>query len=260
MRLGDGISVDILLRFGADANRTDPEGLTPLHWAVVKGNVSCISKIVKSGSDLTKRNNQGVTPLELSKQLNSVHAFQRAMTTLGRFPDGRQKTTSLTTKNTKWAVFLIPTMMVYVALKTFDLLPWYTAGLLVIAELFGGHHVVSRVLTDGQPDVDGIKSPYLAGIVVASLLWVGYTWLTTLIGGACEPCMTVPHSLICVLFSSNIFSADDEPCLWHCIHPLLLQSCQSYHTRSWVRPTLRGYKPSQRCQSFQFCSLDLVHC
>lgn len=182
---GDGISVDLLIRFGADVNKPDPGGLTPLHWAVVKGNVICISKIVKAGSDLTRRNNEGVTPMELSKTLNSLHAFQRAMTSsLGRFPDGRLRSPLLSFKHAKWSVFLAPTLMLYLAFKTLDLFPWYTASLLMFAVVFGSHHVINRTLCEGHSTLQGMTSPYLAGIVAASLVWVGYVWLTTLASGA----------------------------------------------------------------------------
>ena len=34
---GDALSVDILLRWGADVKKRDKDGLTALHWAVVRG-------------------------------------------------------------------------------------------------------------------------------------------------------------------------------------------------------------------------------
>jgi palmitoyltransferase ZDHHC13/17 len=34
---GDALSVDVLLRWGADVKKHDKAGLTSLHWAVVRG-------------------------------------------------------------------------------------------------------------------------------------------------------------------------------------------------------------------------------
>ena len=34
---GDALSVDVLLRWGADVKKRDQAGLTALHWAVVRG-------------------------------------------------------------------------------------------------------------------------------------------------------------------------------------------------------------------------------
>lgn len=34
---GDALSVDALIRHGANVNKSDHAGLTPLHWATVRG-------------------------------------------------------------------------------------------------------------------------------------------------------------------------------------------------------------------------------
>jgi palmitoyltransferase ZDHHC13/17 len=36
---GDALSVDVLLRWGADVKKRDQAGLTALHWAVVRGHL-----------------------------------------------------------------------------------------------------------------------------------------------------------------------------------------------------------------------------
>ena len=86
---GDAISVELLLRFGADPNKADPDGLTALHWAVVKGNVGCITKVVEAGSDIWAKTKEGKTPMELARQLKSISAWQRSMSSLSREEDGR---------------------------------------------------------------------------------------------------------------------------------------------------------------------------
>lgn len=37
---GDALSVDVLLRWGADVKRRDTAGLSALHWAIVRGKIS----------------------------------------------------------------------------------------------------------------------------------------------------------------------------------------------------------------------------
>jgi len=196
---GDGISVDLMLKHGADPNKKDPGGLTALHvrinspdarfianmnvqWAVVKGNVNCIAKIIEAGADPSLKNNENQTPFELARQLNSVSAWQRAMQSISREPDGRIKARPLSEKNTTAAIMILPCVMLYVAFKTFTILPWYTALPVVAAEWFGLHHVVVRVLLDASASDDRIStSPYLAGVLGGSVICVGWTWLTTLV-------------------------------------------------------------------------------
>jgi hypothetical protein len=179
-----------LLKFGYNPNKQDPGGLSALHWAVVKGNVSCISKVVEAGGDVEIKTNEGQTPFELSKQLNSMPAWNRAMASVGRSPDGRPKKSPLSHRNTQFAVAVLPAMMLYLVFETFDILPWYTALPLAAAEFFGFHHVVTRVLLDtggrNSPGMDDriIKSPYLAGLLGGSVLWVGHGWVTKLTQGA----------------------------------------------------------------------------
>lgn len=51
----DALSVDLLVRHGADPNLTDDAGLTSLHWAVFRGNRVAIRRLVEKGADLEDR-------------------------------------------------------------------------------------------------------------------------------------------------------------------------------------------------------------
>jgi hypothetical protein len=191
---GDAISVELLLRFGYNPNKQDPGGLSALHWAVVKGNVGCISKVAEAGGDVEIKTNEGQTPFELSKQLSSIAAWNRAMASISRSPDGRPKKTPLSPRNTQLAVAILPCMVLYLVFKTFDILPWYTALPLAAAEFFGANHVITRVLLDAGGrhaagmDDKVIKSPYLSGLLGGSVLWVGFAWVTKLTSGASRRC------------------------------------------------------------------------
>ena len=85
---------------------------------------------------------------------------------------------------------------------TLTILPWYTGIILAMALFFGMHHVsmldlygrdvanedianceqiVTRVLLDKSNYTDSVaQSPYFAGIITASMVWVTYAWLRRL--------------------------------------------------------------------------------
>jgi palmitoyltransferase len=171
---GDGLSVDLLLKFGANANRPDPGGLTALHWAVVKGNVGCIAKVVEAGGDIWAKNAQGQTPLDLAKQLNSVAAWDRAMAQLGRESDGRLRSRPLSERNSRVAIFALPCLLLFLVFTTVNILPWFTGVPLALAEFYGMHHVVTRVLLDVRPRPGAVRAFSLLFFETAHAYRIGH--------------------------------------------------------------------------------------
>ncbi|KAB5589874.1 hypothetical protein CTheo_6694 [Ceratobasidium theobromae] len=179
---GDALSVDLLLKHGASVSAVDAVGLTPLHWSVVRGNRMCIRRLVESGADLNARNHDGKTPRDMAVELKSIGAWRKALEEGGFEEDGRKRAKPLTERNTKLAVLLTPTAFLYLIFKTVDMLPWYSGVPLAMAEFFGMHHIISRVLLNHNSYSEPLTgSPYFAGIILGSLVWVTWGWATILV-------------------------------------------------------------------------------
>jgi palmitoyltransferase len=196
---GDALSVDLLLRHGANPNLKDDAGLTPLHWAVVRGNKVCIRRLVEKGADVSAKDGEDRTPRDMAVELKSLGAWKRALEEGGMNEHGVKRSKPLSDRNTKIAIFLLPTVFFYLIFMTLSILPWYTGILLAMAEFFGMHHVscyslkfsislliplqiVTRVLLNKNTYTDSVNStPYFSGIITASLVWVVYAWVTRLL-------------------------------------------------------------------------------
>ncbi|KAG7441231.1 palmitoyltransferase AKR1 [Guyanagaster necrorhizus] len=179
---GDALSVDLLLRHGANPNTKDDAGLTPLHWAVVRANRVIVRRLVEKGADLAAKDGEGRTPREMAVELKSLGAWKRALEEGGMNEYGIKKPKPLSERNTKIAIFMIPTMFLYMIFMTVTILPWYTGLLLAMAEFFGMHHIVTRVLLNNNTYTDSVQqTPYFAGIIFGSMVWVLFSWFTRLV-------------------------------------------------------------------------------
>ncbi|TBU59994.1 DHHC palmitoyltransferase-domain-containing protein [Dichomitus squalens] len=162
-------------------NTKDDTGLTPLHWAVVRGNRMCIRRLVEAGSDVHAKDNEGRTARDMAQELKSLGAWKRALEEGGFTEDGVPKRKPLSDRNTKIIIFTMPTLFLFLMFTTLTILPWYTGIILAMALFFGMHHIVTRVLLDKSNYTDSVtQSPYFAGIITASMIWVAYAWVTRL--------------------------------------------------------------------------------
>lgn len=178
---GDSISVDLLIRSGADPRRPDHAGLVPLHWAAVKGNAACIKRLVEAGADLSAKEKAGKTPRDMATELKSVAAFDRGLSDAGCNGEGKKIEGALSARHTIMAILGIPTCVFFFVLNTLATLPWYAAILFTAAEFFGMHYVITKTLlgvSGGQSSDRITKSPYFTSIILASLVWVSYVWIT----------------------------------------------------------------------------------
>ncbi|KAJ7790861.1 ankyrin repeat-containing domain protein [Mycena olivaceomarginata] len=135
---GDALSVDLLLRHGTSPTVQDDAGLTLLHWAVVRGNRVAIRRLVEKGA--AAKDAEGCTPCHMAVELKSLGAWRRALEEGGWDEEGVKRKTVLGERNTRLAIFALPTLVFGVVFMTLAGLPWYTGVLLAVAEFFRIHH------------------------------------------------------------------------------------------------------------------------
>ena len=65
---GDADAARDAIAAGADVNKADNYGRTPLYWAPRNGHESVVSVLIAAGADVNKADNNGRTPLHLASQ------------------------------------------------------------------------------------------------------------------------------------------------------------------------------------------------
>ena len=83
--------MDLLLRHGASVTSTDNAGMTPLHWAAVKGSSPCIRHLLDAGADLETKENAGKTARDMAEELKGNIPFQRGLHEAGYTSIGAKK-------------------------------------------------------------------------------------------------------------------------------------------------------------------------
>ncbi|KAK7045356.1 palmitoyltransferase akr1 [Paramarasmius palmivorus] len=213
---GDALSVDLLLKHGASTLAKDDSGLTPLHWAVVRANRAIIRKLVEHGADLLAKDGEGRTPRDMAVELKSLGAWKRALEEGGMNEYGVKRVKPLSDRNTKLAIFFLPTLFFYIIFQTLSILPWYTSVLLAVAEFFGMHHIVTRVLLNSSTYTESVNTtPYFAGIIFASVVWVLFSWITRLVSGTQSPLINfafIVSASLCVYNFIRAITLDPGTC------------------------------------------------
>ena len=55
-----------------DVNRRNPDGSTPLQWAVYEGNVAEVKRLLRAGANVSLANNYGATPMSLAAEVGNA--------------------------------------------------------------------------------------------------------------------------------------------------------------------------------------------
>jgi len=66
VRDGNLSAVKALLEQRKDANQTEPDGTTPLHWAVQQDRLEIVQSLITAGANVNAKNRYGTTPLVLA--------------------------------------------------------------------------------------------------------------------------------------------------------------------------------------------------
>ena len=85
---GDRVSVEVLLKSGANPNLVDRNGFTALHWAASGGNKSCITQLLEAGADIIAMNRDHRKAQEMADRYGNRGTWKAAVEELGFKADG----------------------------------------------------------------------------------------------------------------------------------------------------------------------------
>jgi ankyrin repeat protein len=74
----------------ADVNTAEPDGMTPLHWAALKGDAKTANQLIRASANVSATNRYGISPLTLACQSGSAPIVQMLLAA-GADPNSEQR-------------------------------------------------------------------------------------------------------------------------------------------------------------------------
>ncbi|WFD06656.1 protein S-acyltransferase [Malassezia vespertilionis] len=178
---GDAVSVDVLLKHGANVHSRDETGLTPLHWALVRGNRVCIEKLVASGADVHAKDNGGADARAFATDMKSTIAYENAMKMLRRDADGAPLRRVLTPFMQDALVFIVPMLVFTSAYYLMGQAPWYLVPFIGILCLILQYVLVAKHVLGPYPANSVQSSPYFLSLLITTLVPSFLCWLVSFV-------------------------------------------------------------------------------
>ncbi|CEP62318.1 palmitoyltransferase AKR1 LALA0_S05e02894g [Lachancea lanzarotensis] len=180
---GDSLSVKALLEFKADSSIVDSGGFSPLHWATVKGQPQVIKALIADGADCLQKTNDEKDCFIISKELNTAENLSLALLENGLKPDGTPIVKYLRSpQHAKLVTFIVPFFLLGIIFQLFTSLHYLPAALLSILTGLGMILGLKKLVFPSYATQIGgnsfLKTPFWSGILLGSIVWVLYVWLS----------------------------------------------------------------------------------
>lgn len=173
---GDILTVNALLKFGADVSKVDNTLFIPLHWAFMKGYKVVLKTLLEEGSDIFAKNDQGKNTFDIAKDMNCLSTWIKVLKENNRDPKNNwaKNRKFIEPKLGKLITFFTPYILLPIVLQiSFRGEYWIPKLFLAVILVFATFQFLNRLiiptyLIDDKPLP---KTPFLSGIFSASAFW-----------------------------------------------------------------------------------------
>lgn len=184
---GDILSVNALIKYGADVNKCDKSLMTPLHWGFIRGYKPVLAALLAAGSDIHLTNGKGKDSFAVARDMNCEPAWHTVLKEADRDPHHNWEPYHHMVPATvgKLLTFLTPYVVLPVVVHLCSFSSGYALPKLLGSVAFTAVAVVGLqylVIPTYMPqDTPIFKTPLLAGVFSATAFWSVATWLVTIL-------------------------------------------------------------------------------
>ncbi|CAO3620358.1 unnamed protein product [Cunninghamella blakesleeana] len=213
---GQPLICHLLLKFGANVHATDNTGLTPLHWAIVRGHKGCIRKMLEYNADpINARDHAGKSAMDFVHEKKLETVWQRSvlefdivaendpklMKRIGHYPGSKPH---MKKKTVNTIIYFLPFIALGLALKCLTLFSWFVGLPLAVLCFVGMHISIVKYLIPIPHNEALWKTPYFSCIFQSSAFWVLVTWTCILVPDTAY--MTITHLIFMTCYTIAIYN------------------------------------------------------
>lgn len=184
---GDILTVNALLRFGADVSKVDNSMMTPLHWAFIRGYKLVLAALVEAGADIFAQNDKGKDSFGVAKDMNCEQTWNQVLVEADRNRKRNWEPNShlLSPKAAKIITYFVPFIVLPVVLNTCSFSQGDAIVRIVSAVIVAGIFILwlqkSIIPIYLRRDKAIFQSPFLAGVFSATTFWCVVTWVYSIL-------------------------------------------------------------------------------
>lgn len=180
---GDILTVNALIKYGADVNKVDKSLMTPLHWLFIRGYKSVMAALVEAHLDIFAQNDKGKDSFAVSKDMNCENTWLQVLKEADRDPNlnWQPRRHVVSAKVAKLVTFFVPYVMLPLVFNICSFSQGLAIPKLLLAAVVVGvaglvlqKFVVPIYMLKDKPMV---KTPLMAGVFSATAFWAVSTWL-----------------------------------------------------------------------------------
>lgn len=178
---GDSLTVDVLLKNGANYQARDMTQFTPLHWSLIRGTHKVIKSLVECGGDVHDTNNDGKDCFLIAKDMNCSGVLKTVLKECGMDNKGVKKVPIMPAKLAKIVTFLQPYLLLFLTFQILELSEGNIVPRLIFVLLIflANHYLLMRHILPCYINSHNplIKTPYMAGIFSGTTFWILICWI-----------------------------------------------------------------------------------
>lgn len=194
---GDHMTLDVLVKAGANVHAADAEGMTPLHWATVSKSLDCLQILLRAGADPFVRNTRESTCFDIAREVDGENVLQQALRCTGRLASGTLRPRRFSERETELITFFLPFVVAKVDMVAVSYLYWWASIPIIVGSVYASRVILKRyVLYNKWPGrLAMLQSTLMAGIFCGLTFWVLVQFFVDLV-----PMTSSAHPLLTVLF------------------------------------------------------------